>query len=199
MIHAALSRAEQDPVKLVTLLRQEARKRAQKMGAELVLTESPPVSDCPMIASTDGATAALIVVDPTVSGRRDFERLADLASSLEIPAMVCVNRFDLNPEFSRTMEADAHRRSLSVVGRIPYDDAFAKAAAAGKTIYEYDLEGDVRDIHPGSFMKPRRARPNDSRNKAATGERPTCARTTQSSGSSPPFPARRKDRRRTRP
>ncbi len=70
---------------------------AEERYLDLVLTDGPPGIGCPVIASLGGATAVLIVTEPTVSGRHDMERVAELAAFFKIPAMVCVNKFDLNP------------------------------------------------------------------------------------------------------
>jgi MinD superfamily P-loop ATPase len=140
MMHFSRNGAQVDDAAVVTLIRQEGRRLAKARGVDLLLTDGPPVPDCPVTAAAGGATAVLMLVEPTGSGRRDWERTADLCASSGIPAMVCVNRFDLDLELTRTIEADADRRKISRAGRIPFDPAFAEAAAAGKTILEYDRD-----------------------------------------------------------
>jgi len=46
----------------------------------LTIIDGPPGIGCPVIASLGGATAVLIVTEPTVSGRHDMERVAELAA-----------------------------------------------------------------------------------------------------------------------
>jgi MinD superfamily P-loop ATPase len=133
MAHASLGIAEENSGKLVTLIRQEGRKVAEQQNADLLLTDGPPGIGCPVIASIGGAAAVLIVAEPTVSGRHDMERVADLAAFFRVPAMACVNKFDLNPD-----QAFAGRKGIAVIGRIPFDPVFTKAMVEGKTIMEYD-------------------------------------------------------------
>jgi MinD superfamily P-loop ATPase len=103
-----------------------------------------------VIASLGGATAALIVAEPTVSGKHDMERVAELAAFFKVPAMVCVNKFDLNPEMGQAIEAFAREKNVTVMGRVPFDPVFTMAMVQGKTIFEFDdhSEGSkaVKDI-----------------------------------------------------
>jgi len=137
MAHARLGIAEENSGKLVTLIRQEGKKLAEERYLDLLLTDGPPGIGCPVIASLGGATAVLIVTEPTVSGRHDMERVAELAAFFKIPAMVCVNKFDLNPGEGEAIEAFAKERNIIVMGRIPFDPAFTRAMVQGKTIVEF--------------------------------------------------------------
>jgi len=138
MVHARLGIAEENSGKLVTLVRQEAKKLAEKNDLDLILTDGPPGVGCPVIASLGGASAVLIVTEPTVSGKHDMERVAELAAFFKVPAMVCINKFDLNVDASGQIEAFVKDKGLSFVGRIPFDPAFTKAMVQGQTIFEYD-------------------------------------------------------------
>jgi MinD superfamily P-loop ATPase len=138
MAHARLGIAEDNSGKLVVLIRQEGKKLAEERHMDLLLTDGPPGIGCPVIASLGGATAVLIVAEPTVSGRHDMERVAELAAFFKIPAMVCTNKFDLNPDEGEAIEAFAKQRNIKVMGRVPFDPAFTWAMVQGKTIVEFD-------------------------------------------------------------
>jgi len=138
MVHARLGIAEENSGRLVTLARQEARKLGEAKGLNLILTDGPPGVGCPVIASIGGATAVLIVAEPTVSGRSDMERVAQLAAHFRVPALLSVNKFDLNPDEAGTIEAVADEHDIRVLKRIPFDPTFTKAMVQGKTIVEFD-------------------------------------------------------------
>jgi MinD superfamily P-loop ATPase len=150
MVHARLGIAEENSGKLVTLVRQEAKKLAEKAHLDLILTDGPPGVGCPVIASLGGANAVLIVTEPTVSGKHDMVRVADLAAFFKVPAMVCVNKFDLNVDASGAIEKFVKEKGLSFLGCIPFDPAFTKAMVQGQTIFEYDGRSEageaVREI-----------------------------------------------------
>ena len=136
--HARLGIAEENSGKLVVLIRQVGKKIAEERNLNLLLTDGPPGIGCPVIASLGGATAVLIVTEPTVSGRHDMERVAELATFFKVPGMVCVNKFDLNPEQGRAIEDFAREKEIRVMGRIPFDPVFTRAMVQAKTIFEYD-------------------------------------------------------------
>lgn len=138
MVHARLGIAEENSGKLVTLVRQEGKKLAEDRKLDLLLTDGPPGVGCPVIASLGGATAVLMVAEPTVTGRHDMERVTQLASHFQIPAMVCVNKFDLNPGEAVGIEDFAREKNVKVLGRIPFDPVFTWAMVQGKTIVEFD-------------------------------------------------------------
>jgi MinD superfamily P-loop ATPase len=147
MVHARLGVAEENSGKLVTLVRQEARKLAEAQSRDLILTDGPPGVGCPVIASVGGADAALIVTEPTVSGRHDMERVAQLARFFHVPVLVCVNKSDLNPEFTREIRRYAEENSFAYVGAIPFDPVFTRAMVLGLTVMEFDgLSSAVEEI-----------------------------------------------------
>jgi MinD superfamily P-loop ATPase len=143
MVHARLGIAEENSGKLVTLIRQEAKKLAEKNKLDLIITDGPPGVGCPVIASIGGATALLIVTEPTVSGLHDMERVAQLAAHFKVPGMVCVNKFDLNTDQTQAIEKLAKEKNMTVLERIPFDPIFTKSMVQGKTIFEYNTESTV--------------------------------------------------------
>jgi MinD superfamily P-loop ATPase len=143
MVHARLGIAEENSGKLVTLVRQEARKLAEQKNTDLIITDGPPGIGCPVIASIGGASALLIVSEPTVSGIHDLKRVAELAAHFKVPGMVCINKFDLNLEQTLTIEKLAGEKNLKSVGRIPFDPVFTDSMVYGKTIVEYAGESET--------------------------------------------------------
>jgi MinD superfamily P-loop ATPase len=143
MVHARLGIAEENSGKLVTLVRQEAKKLAERKRLPLIITDGPPGVGCPVIAAIGGASAVLIVTEPTVSGGHDMERVVQLADHFGVPAMVCVNKFDLNVEKTRDIERYAVEKGATCVGRIPFDPIFTKAMVHAKTVFEYDGDSTI--------------------------------------------------------
>jgi MinD superfamily P-loop ATPase len=137
MVHARLGIAEENSGKLVSLVRQETRKLAEERGYELILTDGPPGIGCPVIASIGGATALAIIVEPTVSGLHDMQRVAELAVHFKVPGLLCVNKYDLNIEITSKIEAYGLARNMTVLGRIPFDPVFTKAMIEGKNVLEH--------------------------------------------------------------
>lgn len=138
MVHAALGVAEENSGKLVTQVRKEAKRLAEEKGFSLIITDGPPGVGCPVIASLSGATAVLIVSEPTISGLHDMERVLKLCDHFRIPRMVCVNKFDLNAGMTGKIEEKAGSMGAAVVGKIPFDADFTKAMVHGLTLFEFN-------------------------------------------------------------
>ena len=137
MVHARLGIAEENSGKLVSLVRQEAKKIGEEKNLDLILTDGPPGIGCPVIAAIGGASAVLIVAEPTVSGIHDMERVVQLAAHFNVPALVCINKYDLYPGLSRSIENFAQEKGLSCIGRIPFDPIFIRAMVQAQSITEY--------------------------------------------------------------
>jgi len=143
MVHARLGIAEENSGKMVSLVRREARTIAEKKHSDLILTDGPPGIGCPVIASIGGASAVLIVTEPTVSGIHDMQRVSDLAAHFKVPAMVCINKFDINLDATREIENFSNQKGLALLGRIPFDPIFTKAMIQGQTIFEYNTDSET--------------------------------------------------------
>jgi MinD superfamily P-loop ATPase len=138
LVHARLGVAEENSGKLVTLVRQEARRLAEANGLEWILTDGPPGIGCPVISSLGGASAVLIITEPTVSGQHDLERVAALADHFRMPAFVLVNKADLHWPMAKSIHKFCDDKSYHFMGYLPFTTAFTQAQMEGKTVVEFD-------------------------------------------------------------
>jgi len=146
MVHARLGIAEENSGKLVFLIRKETKRIAEEQKKDLIIVDGSPGIGCPVIASITGADLVLIITEPTLSGKHDLERVAQLAAGFNIPVLVAINKFDLNPEMAEKIEEDARKRNIKVVGKIRYDKAFTKAQIMKCSVVEYTSGAVTEDI-----------------------------------------------------
>ena len=146
MVHAKLGIAEENSGKLVSLIRKEAKRIAQEQKKDFIIVDGSPGIGCPVIASITGADLVLIITEPTLSGKHDLERVADLAAGFKIPTLVAINKFDINPDIAGQIEEDAHKRNIKVVGKVRYDNAFTKAQIMKCSVVEYTGGAVTEDI-----------------------------------------------------
>jgi len=137
MVHAKLGIAEENSGKLVTLIRKEAKRIATEEEKDLIIIDGSPGIGCPVIASITGADLVLIITEPTLSGKHDLGRVADLAASFGIPTLLCINKSDLNREITAQITEEAGNRGIKLAGKIRYDKAFTKAQIMKATVIEY--------------------------------------------------------------
>ena len=141
MVHAQLGPAEENSGRLVTLLRQEAKKLAEENDHDLILCDGPPGIGCPVISSLAQVSMAVIVTEPTPSGLHDLERVADLCRHFKVPAGIVVNKWDLNSDMTEKIERLAPERELRLFGRVDFDPAFTDAMVQRQTITTFQPDG----------------------------------------------------------
>jgi MinD superfamily P-loop ATPase len=146
MVHARLGIAEENSGKLVTLVRQQARLIAEKEKRDYIIIDGPPGIGCPVISSIGGVDLVLAVTEPTLSGINDLERILGVARHFNVPAMVCINKSDINIENTATIRQYCEKNDIQMVGEIPYDHAVIKAMVAGKAVVEYDAGPAATEI-----------------------------------------------------
>jgi len=146
MVHAKLGIAEENSGKLVFLIRKEAKRIAEEQKKDLIIIDGSPGIGCPVIASITGADLVLIITEPTLSGKHDLERVAQLAAGFKIPTLVAINKFDLNSNMAEQIEKDILKWNIKVVGKIRYDKAFTKAQIMKTSVVEYTSGAVTEDV-----------------------------------------------------
>jgi len=137
MSHARLIPGMENSGKLVTLVRQNAKKISEDGGHEIVLIDGPPGIGCPVIASLADIDKGLVVVEPTLSGIHDLKRALELLHHFKVESLVCVNKYDLNSENTKAVEEFCAGEGVEVVGLIPFDPEVTRAMVAGFPVVEY--------------------------------------------------------------
>lgn len=146
MIHARLKAGEEASGKLVSAVRAKASVVAETRGTGLVLIDGPPGVGCPVIASISGVDVALIVAEPTPSGRQGLRRALDVARRFGVRTCVTVNRADLYGRETEAIEAWCRGRGVEVLQRLPYDPAATEAMTQATTVIEHGDEPLARAI-----------------------------------------------------
>jgi MinD superfamily P-loop ATPase len=97
-----------------------------------------------VIASLAGVDAALAITEPTPSGLHDLKRVLQVAAHFGVPAAVCVNKWDINPELTEEIEQAAQGMAAPALGRIPFDEAVADSTAEGVPLVEFAANGAAK-------------------------------------------------------
>jgi len=137
MVHARLGMGEENSGKLVTVVRKQSSEIAKERNLDLVIIDGPPGIGCPVIASVTGVDLVLVVVEPTLSGIHDMERILGLAGHFKIPALACINKYDINLDNTKEIRVYCERHGVKVVGMMPFDSKVIDALVQRKSIVEY--------------------------------------------------------------
>ena len=145
MSHAILKTAEEASGKLVTVVRNNAKILAEEKNKDLIIIDGPPGIGCPVISSLTGVDLVLIVTEPTLSAIHDLERIIGVTRHFKIPAVVCINKYDINLDNSERIEKYCFNTNIDVIGKLPYDTIVTDAMIHEKTVVEY-LKSDFSNI-----------------------------------------------------
>jgi MinD superfamily P-loop ATPase len=143
LFHAHLFAGQENSGKLVTMVKQQGRLLALDEGRELLIVDGPPGIGCPVISANAGADLALLVTEPTVSGVHDLERILGTVNHFRVPALVLINKADVNPAHAAGIEAYCRAQGIELVGKLPYDTVVTEAMVRGQPATIYQPEGAV--------------------------------------------------------
>ncbi len=137
MAHAQLGIGMENSGKLVSLVKNVAKQLAEKAKLDTILVDGPPGISCPVISTLSGATYAVMVAEPTVSGIHDLDRVYEIAQRFRVKVGVIINKADLNKDNYLKIKQFIEKNNLTHLADIPYDESFVKAMTLGMTIIEY--------------------------------------------------------------
>ena len=138
LIHAHLFAGQENSGKLVAEVRQRAAAIVRENGQTYAIIDGPPGIGCAVIAATTGTHLALIVIEPTVSGIHDLERILGVTEHFGVPALVCINKYDISVRKSDEISDYCAKHGIEVVGRVPFDTVVTEAMVQGRAITAYD-------------------------------------------------------------
>jgi MinD superfamily P-loop ATPase len=142
LVHARLGIAQENSGKLVALVRQNAKLIAEKQNLDYIISDGPPGIGCPVISSLSGASLALLVTEPTLSGIHDLERVIGVCHHFGVPPLVCINKYDINEENTYQIESYCDKEGIEVAAKIPFDNVVTEAIVQGIPVVEYS-EGKI--------------------------------------------------------
>ncbi|MBU0580973.1 MAG: ATP-binding protein [Candidatus Margulisbacteria bacterium] len=142
-VHANLHIAEDNSGKLVSKVRQEARRMAEVTSADYIIIDGPPGIGCPVNAAIVGVNLALVITEPTLSGIHDMERILDVAKHFKIASKVAINKYDINIDNTKKIEDICSKRDINCISKIPYSKKVVEALIRGKTILDVEPEHKI--------------------------------------------------------
>ena len=146
LVHAALDVGAENSGKLVSKVREQARGLAERSDHDLILVDGPPGIGCPVTAALTGADLTLLVTEPSLSGLHDLRRIVDLAAHFRVPAMVCINKYDLSPRLTGMIEEYCHEKNLPVIGKIPFEPLVNDAQSHGRSLIEFAPQSEAAQV-----------------------------------------------------
>lgn len=152
LVHARLSIGADNSGKLVSLVKKEAGKQAEKNKVNYILVDGSPGIACPVISSLSGADFVVLVTESSISGFNDLKRVYELVKSFKLKAACIINKADINLEVTEQINLFLEQQDILHLASLPYDENFSKAMKLNKTISEYD-NGEIKKLLADSWNK----------------------------------------------
>lgn len=134
--HARLAVGAENSGKMVSTLRQQAFLANEECPVDLAIIDGSPGIGCPVIAAVTGTDLALIISEPTLSGANDLERALDICRHFKVPALVSVNKADINPQQADVISRRCAELGVSMLPPIPYDEIVIETMRQGLAVTE---------------------------------------------------------------
>jgi MinD superfamily P-loop ATPase len=98
---------------------------------QVVITDAPPGTSCPVVETIRGADVVLLVTEPTPFGLHDLRLAAEVTRELDLPVGVIINR---DGSGYHEVEQFCESAGLPILLRIPFDRALSEGIARGKSL-----------------------------------------------------------------
>jgi MinD superfamily P-loop ATPase len=131
LMHAELAILRENSGQLISMARQKAKLTARKENLKWIISDGAPGTGSPVLSSLFEANLAVLVVEPTLAGISDLEELLTACGRFKVPAVVCLNQFDINTENALKIENYCSDKGIRIAARIPYEDAFTRSILQG--------------------------------------------------------------------
>jgi len=129
LVHARLVPGAGNSGLLVHAVKKTAME--QDRDCNLFLIDGPPGTGCPLISTISGMDIVLIVTEPSVSGLHDLKRVVAVCRQFRPRILVVINRFDLEPSLTETIEIWCCEEKIPIIGKIPFDPAVIESVRKG--------------------------------------------------------------------
>jgi MinD superfamily P-loop ATPase len=129
-VYARLIPGAENSGHLVTMVKHQAKLKAEEKGIETLLIDGPPGIGCPVISAISGADLAIILTEPTYSGISDLQRVFDLTTHFGVTTGIVINRFDINQKNTKDIEIFAEGKGVPVIAKIPHSQCIIEEISA---------------------------------------------------------------------
>jgi MinD superfamily P-loop ATPase len=134
IISGELNVGESSSGRIVDEVKKTARKEAEGLNADFIVTDGPPGIGCPVISSMKGSDYIIAVTEPTPAALNDLKRVTEVINHFKIPCGLVINRSDMHHAGIRAIEDFAQNNAFFILSEIPYDRHIPKAIARASPV-----------------------------------------------------------------
>ncbi|MFQ8696151.1 MAG: 4Fe-4S binding protein [Alitiscatomonas sp.] len=121
--------------KLVTEVKMAMLKHAPE--TDLAIVDGSPGIGCPVISSVSGMDLVWWWLSPAAQAQRSGTA-GENRRNLPTKLAVCVNKWDVSPEYTRAIQEFCVEKGIPFAGTVPYDHHASEAINQGKSLADID-------------------------------------------------------------
>jgi MinD superfamily P-loop ATPase len=122
--------------RLVDEVKRAAKKEAGRMDADLIITDGPPGTGCPVISALKGSDYVIAASEPTPASFSDLRRLFDVIRRFDLPSGIVINKANLHSASKNMIRDFAKHNDVQILAEIPYDRCVPEATATAMPVVE---------------------------------------------------------------
>jgi MinD superfamily P-loop ATPase len=136
IVSGELMIGESSSGRLVDEVKRAAKEEAGRVNADLIITDGPPGTGCPVIAALKGSDYVIAATEPTPAAFSDLRRLFDVIMHFDLPSGIVINKADLHPASGDLIRDFARQSGIPIIATVPYDMSVPEATARAMPVVE---------------------------------------------------------------
>lgn len=136
LVYGSLFPGQENSGKLVTQVREKAKKIAHKNNISLILIDGPPGIGCPAIAATGNTSLTVLICEATLQGFHDAKRALEILKKMNTPVAFILNKTGLSSKLDKEIKAWITQNKILLLGEFPFSKAFIKSLKQQKSPLE---------------------------------------------------------------
>jgi MinD superfamily P-loop ATPase len=136
IVSGELMIGESSSGRLVDEVKRAAKEEAGKINADLIITDGPPGTGCPVISALKGSDYVIAATEPTPAALSDLRGLFDVIRHFSLPSGIVINKAGLHQASEDLIRDFAMQNGIPLLATIPYDMSVPEATARAMPVVD---------------------------------------------------------------
>jgi MinD superfamily P-loop ATPase len=136
IVSGELMIGESSSGRLVDEVKRAAKEEAGRINADLIITDGPPGTGCPVISAIKGSDYVIAATEPTPAALSDLRRIFDVIRHFDLPSGIVINKAGLHQASEDLIREFAKQIGVPILAAVPYDMSVPEATARAMPVVE---------------------------------------------------------------
>jgi MinD superfamily P-loop ATPase len=122
--------------RLVDEVKRAAKEEAVRINADVIITDGPPGTGCPVISALKGSDYVIAATEPTPASLSDLRGLFAVIRHFELPSGIVINKAGLHQASEDLIRDFAMQDGIPILAAVPYDISVPEATARAMPVVD---------------------------------------------------------------